>query len=281
MTVKADILWQYEDTANPSDPQNGDAAIWLMNGTSATATPIVATAPPDWHVIATGDFNGDGHSDILWQYEDAANPSDPQNGTTAIWLMNGTTPTATTVVATAPPDWRVIGTGDFNGDGKSDILWHYEDTANPSDPLNGNAAIWLMNGTTPTATTVVATAPPDWRVIGTGDFNGDGKSDILWQYEDAANPSDPLNGEAAIWLMNGTTPTATPIIATPPAAWHALGTGDFNGDGKSDIIWQYENTANPNDPQNGAAAIWLMNGTTPTATPVIATPPPSWHVIPA
>ena len=84
-------------------------------------------------------------------------------------------------------------------------------------------------------------------MIGSGDFTGNGKSDILWQNTD---------GQAAIWLMNGATPTSEPLVATNPGPdWHVVGTGDFNGDGKSDILWQ--NT-------DGQAAIWLMNGTTPT-----------------
>ena len=37
---------------------------------------------------------------------------------------------------------------------------------------------------------------PSWQVKGTGDFNGDGKSDILWQGSD---------GTPAIWMMDGTT----------------------------------------------------------------------------
>ena len=35
---------------------------------------------------------------------------------------------------------------------------------------------------------------PSWKIKDAGDFNGDGKSDILWQND---------NGAPAIWLMDG------------------------------------------------------------------------------
>ena len=54
--------------------------------------------------------------------------------------------------------------------------------------------------------------------------------------------------------MNGTNqiPAAAMVGPNPGPSWNAIGTGDFNGDGHSDILWQ--NT-------NGQAAIWEMNGT--------------------
>jgi serralysin len=206
-------LWQYNNATNTSDPGNGEAAIWLMNGTTATAEPIIANPGPNWHVITTGDFNGDGDADILWQYNNATNAADPGNGEAAIWLMNGTTATAEPIIANPGPSWHIITTGDFNGDGKSDILWQYDNATNASDPGNGEAAIWLMNGTTATAEPIIANPGPNWHVLSTGDFNGDGKSDILWQN---------TNGQAAIWEMSGTTPLAEPIIANPGPSWHIL-----------------------------------------------------------
>ncbi|HVZ27179.1 MAG TPA: autotransporter-associated beta strand repeat-containing protein, partial [Rhizomicrobium sp.] len=145
---------------------------------------------------------------------------------------------------------------DFNGDGESDLVWQN---------LNGQPAVWMLDGSSTLVTAVVGGPSPGtaWHVIGSGDFNGDGKADILWQND---------NGQAAIWLMNGTTPTLTTLVGdNPGTAWHVKGSGDFDGDSHADILWQ-------ND--NGQAAIWLMNGTTPALTaPVGGNPGPQWHVI--
>jgi hypothetical protein len=78
--------------------------------------------------------------------------------------MNGTTilnPTTSYVATVSPSIWSIVETGDFNGDGMSDILWH--DTS-------GDTAIWEMSGTTilnPT-TSYVATVSPAWSIQGAG-----------------------------------------------------------------------------------------------------------------
>src|SRR6516164_1574039 len=86
-------------------------------------------------------------------------------------------------------------------------------------------------------------------------------ADILWQN---------TNGTVAIWEMNGATVIADPVIGNPGPSWHAIGRGDFYGNGPSDILWQ--NT-------DGTVAIWEMNGATVIADPIIANPGPRWHVI--
>jgi uncharacterized protein (DUF427 family) len=232
---------------------------------ASTALSLSIVAPP------TADFNGDGMSDVLWEYEDTTYPADPGNGQVAIWLMNGTTPTATPVIQQVPADWQVITTGDFSGNGMDDLLWEYENPNNPSDPNNGQVAIWMMNGPTPVSEQVIQQVPANWHAIATGDFSGNGMADIVWEYENASNPFDPGNGQVAVWMMNGTSAISEQVIQQVPASWHVVTTGDFLGNGKDDILWQ--NT-------NGQAAIWSMNGATPTAETVFASPPSNWHVIP-
>jgi FG-GAP repeat len=65
--------------------------------------------------------------------------------------------------------------------------------------------------------------PTHWSIAGTGDFNGDGYSDILWRN---------TNGDVVIWLMNGTTvlnPGGPSFVENVPTHWFIAGTGDFNG----------------------------------------------------
>jgi FG-GAP repeat len=44
---------------------------------------------------------------------------------------------------------------------------------------------------------------------------------------------------------------------------------DFNGDGKSDILWE-------ND--SGEVAVWELNGTSVIGSASLANPGPTWHV---
>jgi hypothetical protein len=66
-------------------------------------------------------------------------------------------------------------------------------------------------------------------VVGTGDFNGDGKSDILWR---------DTNGDVYIWLMNGFQLISSADLGNDPLVWSIAGVGDCNGDGTNDILWR-------------------------------------------
>ena len=89
---------------------------------------------------------------------------------------------------------------------------------------------------------------PSFRAVGTGDFNHDGNSDILWQ--------NTSTGQASVWEMNDNTMLGGGPVTPQSRDWlfDAVGTGDFYGNGNSDILWQNTST--------GQASIWEMNGNT-------------------
>ena len=128
---------------------------------------------------------------------------------------------------------------DFNGDGKTDILWRNKST--------GQNVVWLMNGVTWSSSAALQVADTNWQIVGTGDFNGDGKTDILWR--------NKSTGQNVVWLMNGTTYSSyAELMQASDTNWQIVGTGDFNGDGKTDILWRNKST--------GQNVVWLMNGVT-------------------
>jgi hypothetical protein len=169
--------------------------------------------------------------DILWQNT---------SGQASIWDMSGNSLVGGGAVSPNPgPSFRAVGTGDFNHDGQSDILWQ--------NTNSGQASIWEMDGNTLTGGGAVTPNPgPSWKAIGTGDFTGDGFSDdILWQ--------NTNTGQASIWEMSGASLIGGgPVTPNPGTAWKAIGTGDFNKDGDSGILWQNTST--------GQVSIWEMDG---------------------
>ena len=185
------------------------------------------------------------HYNLLHTLLDASGLSAPRNAALVPAFGNGIFSTLTNTHA-------LTDTHDFNGDGKSDILWR--DSA-------GDVGMWLMNGAQILQGAAFNAVATNWSIVGQRDFNGDGKSDILWR--------DTV-GDVGMWLMNGTQIVQGGSFSAVPLNWSVAGTGDFNGDGKADILWM---------DNQGNVGIWFMNGTQILQAGVVGQLPPNWIIV--
>jgi hypothetical protein len=235
----------------------GSVTDWLSQagGSFAANTNFQVQATPDWHIIATGDFNGDGREDILWR-SDA--------GVVTNWLGSangGFSNNWTNFRIQADASWNVVGTGDFNGDGRDDILWR------SSDGTVTNSLGMADGGFSSNSGNFTIDATADWQIIGTGDFNGDGRDDILWR-------SDA--GTVTNWLgvANGALVTNyANFTIHADANWQIIGTGDFTGDGRQDILWKSD---------TGTVTDWLgtmTGGFTNNGSNFMIHADANWHVV--
>ncbi|HEY4365300.1 MAG TPA: VCBS repeat-containing protein [Bryobacteraceae bacterium] len=176
-----------------------------------TGTPPLATYS---NAIATGDFNGDGFPDVAALGYDLA------------VLLGDGTGRFTNGKGFVQPNFHVSGTlliaGDFTGDGKLDLV-----TAG----FGGNPYLWPGDGSGGFGPFASLPFFSNYVTdIVAGDFNGDGKLDLAVQMSNGSTPSVYL-GNGLGGFQHGISPLPTVFVETAPAA-----VGDFNGDGKSDVL---------------------------------------------
>jgi hypothetical protein len=179
-------------------------------------------------IPAKSDINGDRKSDIIWRRS---------SGEVYAWLMNGTGGSGGALSTVPDANWKIAGVGDYDGNGKADILWRHA--------VTGQNYVWLMNGISIASGGYLSSVPDtNWQIQGTGDWDGDGKADILWRHA--------VTGQVYVWLMNGFTVVAGGSVGTvSDLNWRIQGTGDYDGDGQADVLWRHAVT--------GQAYLWLSS----------------------
>jgi phosphatidylserine/phosphatidylglycerophosphate/cardiolipin synthase-like enzyme len=214
----------------------GTTYYWRVVSKTAAA---VAASGPTWSFLVNAIAAQPGapsHPFRLWW-------QDQRSGLISTSAFNGTTLAAgAPVVQLNDPNWKLVGSGDINGDGQQDLFWH--------NIADGRLFAWLMTGGT--ILQAVFISPPAvndlaWNIRALADFNSDGRPDLVWQ-----NKND---GRVVIWLMNGTDLIRGLVIGQVlDTRWRIMGAGDMNGDGHTDLIWQNKG--------DGRVFAWAMNYTT-------------------
>lgn len=192
--------------------------ILLGNGDATFRTPLDYSTGSGPHSLAIGDFNGDGKLDLVTANNGPLGSGQPGN-TVSVLLGNGDgTFQAAVNYGTGSGPWA-LAVGDFNGDGKLDVV-----TANIA---SNSISVLLGNGdgTFQPAVSYASGAQP--MAIATGDFNGDGKLDLAVTSDIGANVS--------VLLGNGDGTFQTAVNYNTGGEPRSLALGDFNGDGKLDL----------------------------------------------
>jgi len=236
--------------------------------------------------LANGpDFDGDGQPDVVWRQR--------VSHTNLLWPLkplvtgasNGNGPYACSQFNSCPyfdPElgdgWDIAATGDFDGDGQTDLVWR-KDT--------GENKVWILSGYDPIQATahwvheatLQSNSDPLWRIIASGDFNGDGITDLVWRRD---------TGENSVWILGSydiatnsipVLDRATVVSQDPSVGWDLVGSGDWDLDGISDLVWRNRNT--------GYNSVWLMDPYDPTThsvpvrlqTEIDIPRPPPWKIV--
>ncbi len=221
------VMMEYPQTIG--DPWQ--IAVMLNDGTGHFGAPVRSstglTSELPLGDFVFGDFRNTGRMDFLSVGSGLGGPS------ICFARNNGDGTFATPTITTPPFATGIIATGDFNGDGKLDFA-----LTSGSGGTNGNTEliIFLGNGDgtfTPGSITTFDSNTAGPSLIFSGDFNHDGKTDLLvWDSNNTVGPGTQHRLFELLGNGNGT--FGAPTIVNPNLGPFAL--VDVNHDGQPDIV---------------------------------------------
>lgn len=196
---------------------------WLLdtNGTFQASRQLGSAG--DWQLMAAGDMDGDGISDLLFQ---------TSAGAAAGWFLNADGSIRSVINWGNIGSWKVRACADVLAEGHAQIFFQ-----NPE----GITALWHINtnGNFQSAELLLTNASA-WRLSAAIPHASDGRADLYWQ-----TPA----GLVSVWQQQPGGGLLAQFVHDA-GGWKLCGATDIDGDGVGDLLWQ---TA------DGTPAGWFVN----------------------
>jgi hypothetical protein len=217
-------------------PQSFGLVVYMNSGGGGFALPVTYSTATTIRSLATGDFNGDGHLDLVAAAGDSL----------AVYINagDGTFGDARLVYVSEVGPYG-LAVADFDSDGLDDIA-----TATTTDADAGSSSVlevftsWRGGGYGAPIADVLATSPQFVGLVA-GDFNGDGLPDLVTAFPRSNGGAAASSAPIAVFLnqggghFGGAVTYATRTDGLPYIL--SFASADFNGDGVPDLAVTVEN----------------------------------------
>jgi hypothetical protein len=233
--------------ANSGDRDGGiaipsDLSVFLSKGKGAFQAAANYADYSYPQSVAVGDFNGDGHADLVVAGGFGV----------SIWLGNGDGTFQEPVFVYRGGFCRSVAVGDFDGNGTLDLA------VAESNPFTGQGAVIILlgNGDGTFGAAQSYAAGPRPSSVAAADFDGDGTLDLA-----VANPGASPDYKSTVTILlgngDGSFQTAQSYAVGAGMLRPCVAVADFDGDGTPDLA--VVNFGTSPDYQ-GTATILLGNG---------------------
>ena len=186
----------------------GFCGAWITTENNSIKWGNLTNVKNSTKVLGTGNIFNSAENGLDIFYQDGK--------TVGAWNVEGGKITGYRSVWNVDSDaMKVLGLGDFNNDGGTDLLLRHD---------NGSVGCYLTDGR---GWNYFQSLGKEWTLDGVGDFNGDGRDDLILKHD---------AGFAGVWLTRENGTVSWKNLDNLKNGLEIAGVGDFNGDGTEDIL---------------------------------------------